>query len=376
LVQEVIDTIQATIDPPSWAGGVASVREMRGDLIVTQTARNHQELSDLLNKLSEANKMAVSIEARFISVSSGFLNVIGVDFDVYFNLGSTLNAPYVTDPFTGAQVPAGPASGWTGAGYNPSGGKYLTPIAASTSGGTRATSYGGRITDYSGTGVSNPIANSLSNPALSVSGIFLDDIQVDFLLEATQANQSSRTITAPRITVWNGQRAHVAVTTEQSYISGYETGGSSTVTIDGVTQTVTSSLPISATVPTGAMLDVEATITKDRKYVILTVQPWVSNLLSITNTVTAVGPIGLPLRSIQELKTTVIVPDGGTLLLGGTTVAGEVERELGVPLLSKIPILNRLTTNRGKSRDQQVLLILIRPKIIINEIEEAKQFPE
>ena len=66
---------------------------------------------------------------------------------------------------------------------------------------------------------------------------------------------------------------------------------------------------------------------------------------------------------------------GGTLLLGGQSISGEIEREAGVPVLSKIPFLKRLFTNRGMSKDDQVLLILVKPTIIIQREQEQRQFP-
>ena len=83
----------------------------------------------------------------------------------------------------------------------------------------------------------------------------------------------------------------------------------------------------------------------------------------------------LPEVTTQTLETTVSVPDGGTLLLGGQKLSGEVEREMGVPILSKIPIINRFFTNRGKVRDEETLLIMVKPKIIIQREEEEKYFP-
>jgi type II secretory pathway component GspD/PulD (secretin) len=71
----------------------------------------------------------------------------------------------------------------------------------------------------------------------------------------------------------------------------------------------------------------------------------------------------------------VSVPDKGTLLLGGQRLVGEIEKESGVPVLSKIPIINRLFTNRSKVRDEKTLLILIKPTIIIQGEEEEKLFP-
>jgi general secretion pathway protein D len=49
--------------------------------------------------------------------------------------------------------------------------------------------------------------------------------------------------------------------------------------------------------------------------------------------------------------------------------------EAGVPVLSKIPFLKRLFTNRSMAKDDQVLLILVRPNIIIQREREQEQFP-
>jgi general secretion pathway protein D len=70
--------------------------------------------------------------------------------------------------------------------------------------------------------------------------------------------------------------------------------------------------------------------------------------------------------------TRVSVPDGGTLLLGGQKIAAEVEKEIGVPVLSKIPVLGRLFGNRSKIKDEKILLILVKPTIILQEERESE----
>src|SRR5204862_6690808 len=135
------------------------------------------------------------------------------------------------------------------------------------------------------------------------------------------------------------------------------------------------------------------TVSAHRKYVPLPFRPQLSNLLALvpfaiggatitptgnnpaTQPFSSVGTIQQPEVQITEVRTTVSVPDGGTLLLGGQTLSGELEREAGVPVLSKIPFLKRLFTNRSMSHDDQVLLILVKPTIIIQREQEAKQFP-
>jgi general secretion pathway protein D len=79
--------------------------------------------------------------------------------------------------------------------------------------------------------------------------------------------------------------------------------------------------------------------------------------------------------NVTAVNTIVSVPDGGTLLLGGQTIAGEVEIEEGVPILSKIPFIKRLFTNKSTAKDEQILLILCKPTIIIHREIEQQQFP-
>jgi general secretion pathway protein D len=150
------------------------------------------------------------------------------------------------------------------------------------------------------------------------------------------------------------------------------------------------------------LLDVQATVSADRKYVTLTLRPQLATLIALreftfqsssanvgtntgggggggnNNNVISVAPTGIiqiPEIQITQVRTTVSVPDGGTLLLGGQTIAGEIEREAGVPVLSKIPGLKRLFTNRSIAKDEQILLILVRPTIIIQKEIEQRQFP-
>jgi type II secretory pathway component GspD/PulD (secretin) len=48
---------------------------------------------------------------------------------------------------------------------------------------------------------------------------------------------------------------------------------------------------------------------------------------------------------------------------------------VGVPLLSKIPVVNRFFTNRIISKEEKSLLLMIRPEIIIQQEQEDSLFP-
>jgi type II secretory pathway component GspD/PulD (secretin) len=221
---------------------------------------------------------------------------------------------------------------------------------------------------------------------LNVAATFLDDFQVSFLLTATQAEQNNTILTAPRVTLFNGQRGYVVVSTQQAYVSNL-----TPIVANGAV----SFQPTIGYANSGIVLDVTGTVSADRKYVTMTLRPTLNSLQALVpftfqgaasvpaaaggfgSTVTAIGAATIeePIIATTQVRTTVSVPDGGTLLLGGQTIAGEIEREAGVPILSKIPFLKRLFTNRSTAKDEQILLILVKPTILIEREIENKAFP-
>ncbi|MEQ8791207.1 MAG: hypothetical protein RIC55_33400 [Pirellulaceae bacterium] len=87
----------------------------------------------------------------------------------------------------------------------------------------------------------------------------------------------------------------------------------------------------------------------------------------------AQSAIQLPTFSFTTVNTTVTAPDGGTVLLGGIKRASEGSTTRGVPLLGKVPGLNRLFNNRGIGRSMQASNMSVVPRIIILEEEEERQ---
>lgn len=345
-VDAITKLIEETVDPNSWrdsGGQVGAVKELSGQLIVTQTNENQTALVSLLEKLRESRAIEITVEARFLEVSRHYLEDVGLNLDFFFNTTnpnhfSTITATQNSSDFT----------------LNPQ------------------------------TTVPGTLGGASSVPqSLTLAATYLDNFQVNLLLQATEATIRSSELTAPRLTLFNGQRAWVAFINQQAYVSNLTPIVGNGV---GGFQATVSTLSI------GAVLDVQATVSSDRKYVTLTIQPGLSSLLgfqtfefeeaasqqsSLTGNVSSLGSafIQEPDIDLTQVKTTVSVPDGGTLLLGGQTKSGEIEEEAGVPVLSKIPILKRLFTNRSQAKDDIVTLILVRPSIIIEREAEQKQFP-
>ena len=187
------------------------------------------------------------------------------------------------------------------------------------------------------------------------------------------AGHSSSVLTAPRVVVFNGQGAWVAVTIQQNFVS---------TLLPVVAQQAAAQQPIIGTIDAGAVLNViQATVTADRRYVMMTLNPGVTRLLDLQTFPFGGGSfstpafVQVPTLSSLRVQTAVTIPDGGTLLIGGQKLASDTEVEAGVPILSKIPILRRAYSSRTMVKDEQTLLILIKPKILIQTEQEELAFP-
>ena len=293
-VTAIIELIQSNVDPDGWTalgGDTSSVTELNGNFIITTTPKNHRAIIGLLNKLRQQRAVQINVETRFLSVDQNFFEQIGFDLDVYFNANNTeYQLARVIDP---SLLPSDYFDGDGNLLDNVSGGGFILDTDGDGIPDTPVTQpvfgpgfNGGVLPDgtilgdddwsiiraaQNSFGLTNELANVNSfagqilglNPALGVTGRFLDDIQVDFLVEATQADQRSVVLTAPRLTFTNGQQAFIAVTRQQTFVSDLTPViGSSAGAFD---PTIT---PISD----GVVIDVQGVASADRRYVTLTIQ--------------------------------------------------------------------------------------------------------
>jgi general secretion pathway protein D len=161
--------------------------------------------------------------------------------------------------------------------------------------------------------------------------------------------------------------------------------------------------PVIVVLSEGTSLSVQAVVSPDRRFVRLTLVPFFSSIGEV-DTFTFTGSrssdsgtnvadpsndtdtvqnnqreiisgttVQLPTFNFTTVSTTVSVPDGGTVLLGGIKRLSEGRNERGVPMLSKLPYINRLFKNVGIGRDTQSLMMMVTPRIIIQEEEEFLQ---
>ncbi len=426
LLDKIIEIIQNNIDPNGWrenGGDTGDITDLNRNLIITNTARNHQKIAALLSQLREVRSIQVAVETRFLLVDQNFFEQIGFDIDLIFNAQNsqyrnalTNQANFATRPADGSTgtstlLPSdlvGPFFGGSRTGAsNEIVNTNFADIAQATGNppvpefAVQAvpfvTSRPSTFSQLPVQGGSNTLAEDLLNgsqfavttlatsPALALAGTFLDDIQVDFLLEATQADRRSITLTAPRLTFTNGSSATLSVLTEEAFVSN--------LTIISGTGGI-GFQPQIGRVGSGFTLVIDGVVSADRRYVTLQIQAQLAKNIRFVEFVgasqavaagagaNAVGGGGIVEGNIQQpvLQTTIIrtgvtVPDQGTVLMGGQRVSSEIEIESGVPVLSKIPVINRFFTNRIEDKQDSTLLILVKPTILIQSEEEEKNFP-
>jgi Flp pilus assembly secretin CpaC/tetratricopeptide (TPR) repeat protein len=387
---DLLNIITTNIDPLGWqenGGDVGFIQQFQGNLIITNTPANHRAINGLLAKLREARAMQINVECRFLLVSTDFFEQVGFDLDVYFN-GNNNQVRAARAALPGGAVQPSDFFDFTRGGLQrrvfgstdpdvQGGANIATPLPSPMSVvGAGQNSLGLAESLVSGNFAQGILSQA---PALGVAGQFLDDIQVDFLVKATQADRRTVQLTAPRLTFTNGQTSNIIVATQVAFVSDLTpVVGESSVGFD----------PTTNTVPEGVTLLIDGTISADRRYVTMNVRASVSKIDSIVNvpvsalaagqvvgSASAQSFIQVPTTTLTQVSTTVTVPDQGTILLGGQRLISEQQVESGVPVLSKIPLLSRFFSNRVELKEEQTLLILIKPTILIQNEEEERWFP-
>jgi len=432
--QPLIDLIQSTVSADTWdtVGGPGAIRpfDTNLSLVVSQTQEVHDQLADLLEQLRRLQDLQVTIEVRFISLNDTFFERIGVDFD--FNIQTGVNQPLnmtaiptqdnsSTSPFA-VGIPASPGGRSQTIGLDNSGNPGVAigpqqllqpglpglPGQAGQAQGRNFFSIPFRQNSFGAATV--PQLPGLPDPASSAANFgfaILSDIEAYFLIQAAQGNTRSNVMQAPKVTLFNGQQAFVSDTRQRPFV---------TAVIPVVGDFSAAQQPVITVLNEGTAVNVQAVVSNDRRFVRLTLVPFfsqigrveefqfegsrstrskssdeksgtdvelpgVNGLAGLTNG-QASGrelelqsngtTIQLPEFLFTTVTTTVSVPDGGTVLLGGIKRLREGRNEFGVPILSKIPYINRLFKNVGLGRTTDSLMLMVTPRIIIQEEEESR----
>ena len=385
----LIELIETTIKPNSWqengGPGTISSFEINLSLIISQTQEVHEEIADLLKQLRRMQDLQVTIEVRFITLNDNFFERIGVNFDFTIKdnaSGSTL----ATLGGQGTNVSHADGSQTQVVGLSAAK-NYSYDLNIPVTNG----SYSLAVPQFGGFDAS---------AGTQVGFAILSNIEAYFFITAAQGDKRTNVLQAPRVTLFNGQQAYIADLTQKPFVISV---------IPVVGDFAAAQQPVIVVLNEGTAMTVQAVVSPDRRFVRLTVVPYFSQVTDVStftfagSTSTTVNStraglqaaatdptklwnntsdgtttnqsgttVQLPSFSYVTVTTTVSVPDGGTILLGGIKRLSEGRNEYGTPILNKIPYINRLFKNVGIGRETQSLMMMVTPRIIIQEEEEEK----
>ncbi|MFO7723994.1 MAG: hypothetical protein R6V45_00475 [Oceanipulchritudo sp.] len=333
----------------------ASLALADGQLIVTQTPRNHHKVERLLRRYREVKQ--VEIEARFLEVQERNLEELGIEWTLVGEDGDSLsNAPArnLASAFSVGQDESRIVIDRPEANLPPiSQGPPVLPI--------------------------NVDLAEEAGDLLSL-GMPTGDLDLEVLVRALERQSGNDLLSAPKLTVLSGKTAEIVVAEEFRYPESYgdtdaEVGmGDSSSGSAGVA--ITAGTPRAFTTRNvGVEMEVTPTV-EDDNAISLLLKPKVTRFegfvefggpsIAIASDTTVTVPSGFyqPIFSIRKVQTEVTIWDGATLVMGGLTREHAVRVSDRVPLLGDIPLLGRLFRSEGESTQKRNLLIFVTANLV------------
>lgn len=182
-------------------------------------------------------------------------------------------------------------------------------------------------------------ADTGSSPGFTLG---IDGSDLDTMLECLKSSSEVRTLAAPKVLCVNGQEARIQIGSKFGYFV--------------TTTTQTSTLQNVNFLDIGVVLQIQPIIAEDNQ-VLLTVEPKVSG--------GRINPTSkLPEEDTTEATTTVLLPDGCGMIIGGLIKDASNESRSWIPWLGDRPFLGKLFSKHGFKKERVEVIIALTPHIL------------
>ena len=314
---------QAGVPAPTSAGSAATVSLAGGTgtiwadkdtnaVVITAPQRTMRALNAVIDKL-DIRRAQVEVEAIIVEVSADKTSDLGVNWILD---GS--NSKFAV-------------------------GGFIEPI-----GGTSAVDLYG-IAKGASTDLSKLTGSNFGIGRLQTTGVNFAAI-----VRALEGDARTNIISKPTITMRDNEESKIEVAQEVPFITGQYTGTTGT---SSAFQTVQRQ-------QVGTILTVTPQI-NEGDAVVLKVEVESSSLAGSSK-----GAVDL-ITNKRTIKTTVLIPDGGTLVIGGLMQDKTINSEQRVPWLGRIPLLGELFRTRDTSKGKTNLMVFLQPHILHNDRQAA-----
>ena len=219
-------------------------------------------------------------------------------------------------------------------------GVQLGATALNTGNGSRSTfsTLPGSVTIPVGGEPKDGLVAAGANSILSLTTGLLGTARISAVLSAAESKGNVKTISSPRITALNNQTANIV----NGIQIPVQTESNNTLTVTFVTAALRLEI-------TPQINDVGNVLLK---------------VVAENNSVnTAIATRSAPGINTQRAETTVLVPDGGTTIIGGINIDVESNSQQRTPGVSRIPGLGELFKRRTVSRQTDEILFFITPRV-------------
>ncbi len=245
--------------------------------------------------------------------------------------------------------------------FDGSGGDY--PVGAINFGGGGSSISGmasaaGRGSAVSGGAAAAAVASLGTGVTLGLGRFNSDTFNFAGLIRALEGNGSTNVLSTPNLVTMDNEEAEIFVGQELSIPTGsFSNSGGSSSTVNPFT-----------------------TFERKQIGIRLKVKPQINEgdaiLLDIEQSIDSISAgsagAGNIVTSERSIKTTVLVDDGKTLVLGGLIKDDLVETEQKVPLLGDIPFLGALFRYRSVQKVKTNLMVFLRPTILRSGADNIK----
>ena len=294
-------------------------------LIITDVKENIDAIRQLAAILDQPEPQ-VEIETRIVIAQHNFSRDLGAQLSAgVVNLGRGALANASTLPATST------SSGGGGGGGSGSGALNSGPNPFGVFGGLA--------------GTNQPLGSLGAAAASTVIGLttgLFGTAQISALITMAESRGEAKTVATPRVTALNNRPAQIESGSQIPVQTTQAASGTAVVTTTFV------SVPLRLSI-TPQITDVGTVILR------VTIE---NNTI---NTGIAVG--GVPGIDTQRMQTEVLVPDGGTTVMGGVLADTEGTTRQRTPGLASIPILGNLFKRKLVTRQNSEILFFITPHI-------------
>ncbi len=316
------ESVRTTTSTSGARGGGSVILSPRGKmfahddsrkLFVTDTVTILESIRNMLKEMDVPTKQ-VLIEARIVEATTGFTNSFGMRMNVLNFQRQGYQVPGTNT--TRAVFTNGPVN--TGSNLDVYGANPVPALTASSS-------------------VFRPSYAVAANMGLMLFNQAATKL-VSLELQAAETDQKSRTVSTPRIVTMDNKAATIN-NTQSVYI---QTGVNATTGLPTYNQV---SAPLTLTVTPKINPDnrigLELSVAKG----------------SITNATTGA-------LTSNTVTTSVIVENGGTVVIGGLSTESESQSQERVPFLGDLPYVGFLFKTTSKNSSKAELLVFITPRIV------------